>query len=90
MNLFIFFYMKSCVLFITRLLRLVGRFGTAHRYNYNSWITVVTPTDNSKSVLNRCVIEVLVAFLYCQFVFEFSVGIRGFVTGLCQISFFFS
>ena len=80
--------MKLCVLFITRLLRLVGRLGTVQRYNHNSWITVVTPTDNSKSVHNRCVIEVLVAFLCCQFVFEFSVGIWGFVTGLCQISFF--
>ena len=78
--------MKLCVL---RLLRLDGRLGTVHRYNHNSWITVVTPTDNSKSVHNRCVIEVLVAFVCCQFVFEFSVGIRGFVTGLCQISFFF-
>ena len=67
--------MKLCIL---RLLRLDGRLGTVHRYNHNSWITVVTPTDNSKSVHNRCVIEVLVAFVCCQFVFEFSVGIRGF------------
>ena len=57
--------------------------------NYNSWMIVVTSTDNPKSVHNRCVIEVLVAFLYCHFVFECSVGIRVFVTGLHQISFYF-
>ena len=28
--------------------------------------------------------------MYCPLVFEFSVGIEGFVVGLSQISFFFS
>ena len=42
-------------------------------------MTVVTPTDRPKSVRNRCVIEVLVAFVCCPLVFEFSVGIWGFV-----------
>ena len=74
----LFFGMKLCVLLITRLLWLVGRLGTVNSFNHNSWMTVVTPTDNPKSVHNRCVIEVLVAFLCCQFVFEFSVGIRVF------------
>ena len=50
--------MKLCVLLIIQLLRLVGRLGTVNRFNHNSWMTVVTPTDNPKSVHNRCVIEV--------------------------------
>ena len=41
-------------------------------------MTVVTPADRPKSARSRCVIEVLVAFLCCPFVFEFSVGIRDF------------
>ena len=53
-------------------------------------MTVVTPTDRPKSVCNRYVIEVFVAFVCCPLVFEFSVGIGGFVIGLSQISFFFS
>ena len=53
-------------------------------------VAVVTPTGRPKSVRNRCVIEVLVAFLCCQFVVEFSVGIGAFVIGQIQISFFFS
>ena len=52
---------------------------------------LVTPTDRPKSVRNRCVIDFfLVAFVYCLLVFEFSVGIAGFVIGLSQIYFFFS
>ena len=50
----------------------------------------VLPTDRPKSVRKRCVIEVLVAFLCCQLVVEFSVGIGAFVIGPIQISFFFS
>ena len=41
-----------CVLLITWLLRLVGRF------NHTSWVAVVTLTDRPKSVRNRCIIEV--------------------------------
>ena len=52
---------------------------------------LVTPTDRPKSVRNRCVIEVFGGVcVCCPLVFEFSVGIRGFVIGLGQISFFFS
>ena len=52
---------------------------------------LVTPTDRPKSVRNRCVIEVFGGVsLCCPLVFEFSVGIGGFVIGLGQISFFFS
>ena len=53
-------------------------------------MAVVTPTGRPKSVRNHCVIEVLVTFLCCQLVVEFSVGIRIFVIGLSEISFFFS
>ena len=52
---------------------------------------LVTPTDRPKSVRNRCVIEVFgIVCVCCPLVFEFSVGIGGFVIGLGQISFFFS
>ena len=52
---------------------------------------LVTPTDRPKSVRNRCVIEVFGSVcVCCPLVFEFSVGIGGFVIGLGQISFFFS
>ena len=52
---------------------------------------LVTPTDRPKSVRNRCVIEVFGGVcVCCPLVFEFSVGIGGFVIGLGQISFFFS
>ena len=30
--------------------------------NHTSWVAVVTPTDRPKSVRNRCVIELFVAF----------------------------
>ena len=46
--------------------------------------------NRPKSVHNRCVIDVLMAFLCCQLVVEFSVGKGTFVTGLSQISFSFS
>ena len=49
-------------------------------------MAVVTLTDRPKSVHNRCVIEVLVVFLFCQYlVVEFSFGIGAFVIGLSQI-----
>ena len=62
-----------------------------NRFNHTDWVDVVTPTERPKSVRNRCVIYVLVAFLCRHFLFlEFSVGIRSSVIGLSQISFFFS
>ena len=48
-----------CVLFITRLLRLVGGLGAPKRFNHTSWVTVVTPANRPKSVHNRYVIEVV-------------------------------
>ena len=57
---------------------------------YTSWVAVVTPTDRPKSTRNRCVIEVLLAFLCCQAAFfDFSVGDGAFVTGLPHILFVF-
>ena len=56
-------------------------------------MTAVTSTDRTRpeSVLNRCVIKVLVAFLCCHVAFlDFSVGVGAFVTELIQISSFFS
>ena len=35
-----------------------------NRFNHTSEVTAVTPTDRHKSVRNRCVIKVLVAFFY--------------------------
>ena len=50
-------------------------------------MTVVSPTYRTKSVRNRCVIEVFGGVFV---IFELSVGIRVFIIGLSQISFFFS
>ena len=58
-----------------------------NRFNHTSWMTC-NPTDRPKSVRNRCVIEVLVEFVCCPLVFEYSVGIGGFFIGLGKISFF--
>ena len=37
----------------------------------SNWVAIFTPTDRHKSVRNRCVIEVLVAFLCCHVLFGF-------------------
>ena len=42
-----------------------------NRFEHTSWMAVDTPTDRPKSVHNRCVIEFLVAFLCCDFLFFF-------------------
>ena len=52
-------------------------------------MAIVTPADRPKSVRNRCVIEVLVAFFVLSRCFlDFSVGVRASVIGLSQISSF--
>ena len=72
-------------LFITGLLRLVERF------NLNSGVAVVTPTDRPKSVRNRCVIEVFGGvFVLSRCVLDFSVGVGAFAIGLSQTSSFLS
>ena len=43
-----------------------------------SWMAVVTPTDHLKSAHNRCVSEVLVAFLCCRFAFLDFLLVSGF------------
>ena len=50
-------------------------------------MNVVIPIDHPKLDFNRCVIELLVAFLCCPLVFEFSVCVGVFVIGLDQIIF---
>ena len=79
-----------CVLLITRLLRLVGRWARKPD-NHTSWVALVTPTDRPKSVRNRCLIELfcgVVCVVTCPF--DISVGVGAFVIGLGQISSFLS
>ena len=54
-------------------------------------MTAVTPTDLPKSVRNSCVIKVFGGvFMLSRCFLDCSVGVGFFVTGLSQISFFFS
>ena len=48
-----------------------GKVGIPLTGNHTSWVAIVTPTDRRMSFCNRCVIEVLVAFLCCHFAFLF-------------------
>ena len=41
--------------------------GPVNQVNHTSWVAVVTPTDRSKSVHNRCVIELFSRCLCCHF-----------------------
>ena len=79
-----------CVLLITWLLRLVGRWARKP-VNHTSWVALVTPTGRPKSVRNRCLIELfcgVVCVVTCPF--DMSVGVGAFVIGLGQISSFLS
>ena len=79
-----------CVLLITGLLRLVGRWARKP-VNHTSWVALVTPTDRPKSVRNHCLIELfcgVVCVVTCPF--DISVGVGAFVIGLGQISSFLS
>ena len=59
--------------------------------NHTSWLVAVAQTDRPKSVCNRCVIKVFGGVLcVVTLLFGFSVSVRAFVTGLRQISSFFS
>ena len=49
-----------------------------NRFNHASLVATVTRTDRPKSVRNRCVIEVFIAFLCCHVAFIFVCGCRGF------------
>ena len=54
-------------------------------------MTAVTPTDRPKSVRNSCVIKVFGGvFMLSRCCLDCSVGVGVFVTGLSQISSFFS
>ena len=60
-------------------------------FNHTSWVTAVTPTDRPKSVRNICVIKVFGGvFMLSRCFLDCSVGVGVFVTGLSQISSFFS
>ena len=62
-----------------------------YRFNHTGWVTAVTPTDRPKSVRNSCVIKVFGGvFMLSRCFLDFSVGVGVFVTGLSQISSFFS
>ena len=64
-----------------------GKVGPVNQVNHTSWVAIVNPTDRPKSVRNRCIIELFVAFfmlLLCPF--DISAGVRAFVLGLSQIS----
>ena len=55
------------------------------------WVTAVTPTDRPKSDRNNCVIKVFGGvFMLSRCFLDCSVGEGVFVTGLSQISSFFS
>ena len=54
-------------------------------------VLLVTPTDRPKSVRNSCVIKVFGGvFMLSRCFLDCSVGVGVFVTGLSQISSFFS
>ena len=60
-----------------------------NRFNHTSWVADFTPTDNPKSVRNRCVIEIFGGVCVLSLCFlEFSVGVRTFAIRLSQISSF--
>ena len=60
-------------------------------FNHTSWVTAVTPTDRPQSVRNSCVIKVFGGvFMLSRCFLDCSVGVGVFVTGLSQISSFFS
>ena len=45
-----------------------------NRFNHTSWVAIVTLFDRPKSVRDRCVIDVLVAFCVVALLFDFSMG----------------
>ena len=50
--------------------------GPVKSVNHTSWVDVVTQTDRPKSARNRCVIELLVAFVVLSICpFDISVGV---------------
>ena len=52
-------------------------------FHHTSWVAIVTVTDSPKSVRNRCVIKVLVAFFVLSRCFlDFSVVVGALVIGL--------
>ena len=53
-----------------------GKVGRVIHVNHTSWVAIVTPTDRSKSVRNRSVIELFIALFVLSFCpFDISVGV---------------
>ena len=68
-----------------------GFFISKSIFESTSGVTAVTPTNCPKSVRNRSVIKVFGGvFMLSRCFLDFSVGVGVFVTGLSQISSFFS
>ena len=81
----------KCVLFITRLLWLVGRLGSRKPVQPYQLLAIVTPTDRPKSVHSCCVIKVFgKVFVLSRCFLDFSVGVGAFDIGLSPISSFFT
>ena len=60
-------------------------------FNHTSWVNAVTPIDRLKSVRNSCVMKVFGGvFMLSRRFLDCSVDVGVFVTGLSQISSFFS
>ena len=87
---FIYKFLKVCPFDYTAVAG-SGKVGPQNQVNHTSWMAVATPTDRSKSVRIRCVIELFVAlFVLSLCPFDISVGVGTFVIGPSQISSFFS
>ena len=68
-----------CVLFVTQLMRLVGKLDPVNRFNQTSCMAEVSTTDRALSILNHCLIEIFVDIFYLSLeFFLFSGGIRSF------------
>ena len=62
-----------------------------NRFNHTSGVIALTLTDRPEAVHNRCVTKFLVPFFRCHvLVWIFCVGVGAFVSGMSQISTFFS
>ena len=87
----LFSHFLMCVLLNTQLLWLWEGWDPVNRFNHTSSVDVITQTDRTKSVCNRCVIEDFDGvYVLSRSLIYFPVGEGAFVIGLSQISFRFS
>ena len=85
----IIYNIKMCVRLITQLLRLVGWLGSRKPVQPHRLDGCRGQTDRPKSARNRCVIEVLVAFLVVTLLLRYICGCRGFCHGTESVPFLF-